>query len=107
MLEDQYCSWLDNPREAEPEWKYKVEDENGAITEHGFWAMDFYFPRQYAFERYGSCKSNPTSFKKDIDALVSHGFVDIIRKGGRPGNGSCKRESAVYRFSARWMEWTK
>ena len=91
MLEEQHSSFLSRPKDEEPEC--------------GFWNIDFYFPRRYAFEKYGSCKSNPTSFKSDVESLASHGFIEIIRKGGRSGAGDCKRENAVYRLSAGWMEW--
>lgn len=51
---------------------------------------------------YGFCiYSNRNQFYRDRNALVSHGFIDVVESNRN------QRESNVYRYSDRWQTWRK
>lgn len=62
---------------------------------------DFYFNRFKWQDEFGLCSNNPNSFKKDVDDLIAHGFIEIVR------NGKNARVKSVYRYSDKWKSWKK
>ena len=59
----------------------------------------FYFSISTA-EKYGLyTRSNSGRLYKDIDVLVSHGFIEVISKGKN------QHEKTIYKFSGRWKMW--
>lgn len=62
---------------------------------------DFYFNRCKWEDEFGLCSRNPNSFKSDVDSLVEHGFIEIVR------NGKNARIKSVYRYSDKWKQWKK
>lgn len=59
------------------------------------WIKDKKHTNKYGFELY----SNKNQFYKDRDALVNHGFIEIVE------NNKNQRESNIYRFSDKWRTW--
>ena len=62
---------------------------------------DFYFNRCKWEDEFGLCSKNPNSFKQDVDSLIAHGFIEIVR------NGKNARVRSVYRYSDKWKNWEK
>lgn len=59
----------------------------------------FYFCLSMA-ERYGLyTRKNKGQFYKDMKALVSHGFIDVV------SNGKYTKSKTVYRYSYAWKLW--
>lgn len=42
-----------------------------------------------------------SSFYKDMNALIEHGFID------REISGKSHKQKSIYRYSSRWRTWTK
>ena len=56
----------------------------------------FYFNRGL-LKKFG--KTDPTTCKKAIDKLISHGFIEVAY------NGKQNTTKSIYRFSAKWQVW--
>ena len=74
--------------------KVSENDFMGEKIEYG--ADCFYFNRGL-LKKFG--KTDPTTCKKAVDKLISHGFIEIAYKGKQSTTKS------IYRFSAKWQEW--
>ena len=74
----------------------KVADNDymGEKIEYG--QEHFYFNRGL-FKKFG--KTDPTTCKKAIDKLVSHGFIELVHDGKRT------RTNSIYKFSSKWQTW--
>ena len=60
----------------------------------------FYMNRAQAVDVHGLySKKDFRGLRRDMAALVSHGFVDVVR------NGYATREKTLYRLSGRWNNW--
>jgi len=60
----------------------------------------FYMNRHLYVEHYGIYgKGNEGGFRRDMAALIEHGFVDCAR------NGHATHNKSLYRLSSRWQLW--
>lgn len=60
----------------------------------------FYLNHRLVTDVYGLYpKTNRRDFYKDIEALVSHGFIS------RVSNGRVNKQRSIYQYSAAWKTW--
>lgn len=74
-------------------WKVKIP-----YSHPDYCFADFSFTFSEA-EKYGCSKR---SFYRVIEALMKHGFIDPIRKGGRNGG---RDTASIFRLSKRWEKY--
>jgi len=43
---------------------------------------------------------NPNTIRRSIDALLAHGFMKVIKQGGK-----VKGQESIYGYSERWQKW--
>lgn len=73
-----------------------IKDEPTSFTFNQCkWIKDAKHKNKHSFELY----SNKAMFYRDRNALVAHGFIEIVE------NNKNQRESNVYRFSDKWQTW--
>lgn len=61
---------------------------------------DKFFFNLATAEKYGiTTQANHREFYKDIKALVSHGFIEII------ASGKVNRKKSIYKYSDKWKTW--
>ncbi len=60
----------------------------------------FYFNRGLWLDVYQIYKTgNESAFYKDINALISHGFIICCE------NGKTTRTKSIYQYSSKWQQW--
>ena len=59
----------------------------------------FYMNRALRIHHGLYAESDTRGFRRDMSALISHGFVDCLRSGYE------RRERSIFRLSARWNIW--
>jgi hypothetical protein len=88
-----YVKLPPTPKGMLPYFLGKVKIPNDAPT---YYHAEFSFTFSEAI-KYGCARR---SFYRVIEALVGHGFVDPVRKGGRAGG---RDTASVFRLSKRWQ----
>jgi len=43
---------------------------------------------------------NPNTITRSIDMLLAHGFIEILKQGGK-----AKGDPTIYGYSTKWEEW--
>lgn len=63
-------------------------------------AISFTMARHKWMEHYRLYKEgNQAAFYRDMQALLDHGFVELV------SSGKATREKSIYRFSSMWRKW--
>lgn len=76
--------------------KHPIKDDSTTFTfNQGLWIKD----KNHSYKGGYKLYSHKAHFYRDRDALVNHGFIEIVE------NNKNQRESNVYRFSDKWRTW--
>lgn len=91
-------AYIDLPASAKGMLPYFIGKVRAGVRDPLHYTTGFTFPYSEA-ERYGCARK---TFYNVIVALVEHGLIDPVEKGGLRGTG---QSSSMFRLSARWKKY--
>ena len=71
--------------------------DNDYMGESVTYGKDCFYFNRGLLKKFG--KTDPTTCKKAIDNLISHGFIELVHDGKRT------RTNSIYKYSSNWKNW--
>ena len=93
-------AWIDTPKNARLLYIY-AKAQFWGVKEHPQNRQDYFYLNKSLVVDIYKLYTNTSQFRKDINELIKHGFIELVE------NGKFTRTKNIYKYSDKWKTWSK